>query len=135
MDKVPIAAPSRQSLLAEFALVRDVPGHAGALVVRGPLGEQLFADRKLLGGSNQKAALAALWTAAFGKPLPPGYEATPAVIPVPGNSLLVVIAIIAILIGLLLPAVNTYSSRSSQSPHGTLVVPDDPAIWSSAILH
>ena len=130
---VPISAPGRAALLSQFAFVRDVPGHPGAFVVRGPLGEQLFAERRTLGGTNQESVLAGMWAAAFHKPLPAGYKAAPVVEPGPKAALLVVIAIIAILIGLLSPPVR--SAPLTASPNGPTLAPPDPSLWANALLH
>ncbi len=129
---VPIGAASRAALLSQVAFVRDVPGYPGAFVVRGTMGEQLFADRRALGSTS---VLRAMWAAAFHKPLPPGYQPVPAPEPAPGVVYLVVIAIIAILIGLLLPAVQKVQNAGQSSPKGLYVVPADPALWANIMLH
>ena len=100
---IPLGAASKAALLGRFPLAREVPGYPGAFVARGPVGEQLFVDGRLLARPDRAAILRSVWRAAFGKPLAPGYQAVPTADPGPKVSYLVVIAIIAILISLMLP--------------------------------
>ena len=132
---VPIGATSRAALLSHVAFVRDVPGFPGAFVVRGAMGEQLFADRRALGAPSPQSVLRTMWAAAFHKPLPAGYHVVPAPPPAPGVVYLVVIAIIAVLIALLVPAVQIVQEARQSSPNGVHLVPADPSLWANIMLH
>jgi hypothetical protein len=100
--EMPIAAPDMATLLKHFGKALPVPGFGSAWVVNGPAGKQLFVDRRFFDAS--KTNFDDVWRAAFG-PLPEGYQAVPSLPPGGQTAYLVVIAIIAVLIGLLLPAV------------------------------